>query len=194
MALKTKYSPLQHFSMENIYTSFSGLSPRNKIVALVIVVLAVILVLFLPLSLFSGKISSLKKDIRASQKGSDQVIDKMAEYQKVKEEIETLEQSFGGTGGSLTSRVEGLARQAGMNVDQLREKPPQETDFLEITSVEVKLSAVSLQQLVDFLSSIEGEKTSPMRVRRIDIKPKNNNRQLLDVTCEVATFILRKET
>lgn len=194
MALKTKYSPLQHFSLENIYTAFGGLSPRNKIVALAVVGLVVILIIFLPLSLFSGKVSSLQKEIRSSQKGFDQVADKIAEYQRVQADIAALEQAFAGASGSLTSRVEGLARQAGLTVDQLREKAPQETDFFEVNSVEVKLSGVSLQQLVDFLLTLENEKTAPMRVRRIDIKPKNNNRQVLDVTCEVATFALKKET
>ena len=86
-----------------------------------------------------------------------------------------------------------MARKAGLNVDQLKEKAPQETDFLEINSIEVKLSGVNLPQLMEFMYKVEKEKGWRMRVRRLQVKPKFANRQLLDVNLEVATFILKKE-
>ena len=193
MALKTKYSPLQNFSMTNLFTAVAGLSPRNKIVAVGVAGLLIVLILFLPLSLLSGKVGSLRKDIAASQKGYSQVVDKIAEYERIKADIAALENRFGQTAGSLTSRVENIAKQSNLTVDQLREKAPQETDYFEINSVEVKLSNVSLSQLMEFLYNLENEKTAPMRVKRIEIKPKTNNRQILDVSCDVATYILKKE-
>lgn len=193
MALKTRYSPLQHFSLDNLFTSFGELSPGNKVIALVVVGLVVILILFLPLSLVSGKVGSLRKEITTAQKGHLQVMDRITEYEKVRKEIASLEKRFEGGGGSLTSRVETIARESGMTVDQVREKAPQETDFLEINSIEVKLSNVSLSQLMEFLYNLESGQASPLRLRRIQIKPKFGNRQNLDVSCEVASFVLKKE-
>ena len=193
MALKTRYSPLQHFSMDNLFTAFGELSPRNKIIALAVTGLVVVLILFLPLSLVTGKIGSLKKEIANAQKGYFEVRDRISDYQRSQAEIEEMEKRFGGGGGSLTSRVEAVARQSGVNVDQLREKAPQETDYLGISSIEVKLSNVSISQLTEFLYNLENDSPSPMRLRRIQIKPKYGNRQSLDVSCEVATFALRKE-
>jgi hypothetical protein len=194
MALKTKYSPLQHFSVENLFAAFGGLSQRNKIVALATVGFLFFMILFLPISLFSGKVNSLRREVTTAQKAYSQVSDKVAEYQKARDEITALESQFGsGTAGSLTSRVEGLAKDQGITVDQMREKAPQETDYMEINSIEVKLSNISLSQLLDFIYNLENDKTSPMRVRRIEIKPKSGNRQQLDVSCDVATFVLKKE-
>ena len=193
MALKTKYSPLQHLSLDNLFTSLGDLSPRNKMVVLVIAGLGLVLVLFLPLSLVSRNINSLKKEAAAAQKGYVQVVDKIAEYEKVRREIGDLEKRVGTGEGSLSTRVEGVAKEAGMTVDQVREKAAQETDFLEINSIEVKLSNVSLSQLVEFLYNLENNKTSPIRLRRLQVKPKFSNRQLLDVSCDVATFVLKKE-
>ena len=193
MALKTKYSPLQHLSLDNLFTSLGDLSPRNKMVVLVIAGLGLVLVLFLPLSLVSRNINSLKKEVAAAQKGYVQVVDKIAEYEKVRREIGDLEKRVGTGEGSLSTRVEGVAKEAGMTVDQVREKAAQETDFLEINSIEVKLSNVSLSQLVEFLYNLESNKTSPIRLRRLQVKPKFSNRQLLDVSCDVATFVLKKE-
>ena len=193
MALKTKYSPLQHFSLDNLFTAFGDLPQRNKIVALAVVGLGILLILFLPTSLLSGKIRSLKRDITSAQKAYSQVADKLADYEKARTEIAEIDKQFAGGGGSLTTRVEGIAKQSGIAVDQVREKAPQETDFLEINSLEVKLSSVSLSQLMEFLYNLENDKASPMRLRRIQVKPKFSNRQLLDVSFDVATFVLKKE-
>lgn len=193
MALKTKYSPLQHFSLDNLFTSLGELSPRNKILALVLVGAVFVLILFLPVSLLSGKIKSLEREIASAQKGYLQVQDKLSEYEQIRAEIEGLEKQFGPGGGSLSSRIESIAKESGISVDQVREKAPQETDYLEINSLEVKLSNISIQQLMEFLYNLENDKASPVRLRRIQIKPRFSNRQLLDVSCEVATFILKKE-
>ncbi len=179
--------------MANLFTAFAGLSPRNKIVALTAVGLVIVLILFLPLSLLSGKVSSLKNDIAAAQKGYSQVVDKLTEYQRVKGDIAALEARFGQPSGSLTSRVENIAKESDITVDQLREKAPQETDYFEINSVEVKISNISLTQVMEFLHNIEQAKTAPMRIKRIQIKPKSANRQMLDISCDIATYILKKE-
>lgn len=193
MALKTKYSPLQNFSIDNLLTAFGDLTPVRKLLALAAVAGLLVLILFLPLSLLSGKISSLKKDIASSQKGYVQVADKIAEYRKAKEASDAIENRFGKSGGSLTTRIEGVAKQSGLTVDQVKEKAPTETDFLEINSLEVKLSNVSLPSLLDLLYNLENDKSSPMRIRKIQVKPSTKNRQILDVNFEVATFAVKKE-
>lgn len=194
MALKTKYSPLQHFSFNNVLTSFVELSPRNKIASLVIFGLGLFLVVFLPLSLVSGKINSLKKEILSAQKGFTQVADKVVEYQKMRQNIASLEERFSrGGSGSLSSRVESIAKQTGLAVDQVREKSPQETDFLEINAIEVKLAGVSLPQLIEFLVELQNDKSTPLQVRKLQIKPRYANRQQLEVSFELATFALKKE-
>lgn len=194
MALKTKYSPLQHFSMENVLTAFGDQPPRNKLFSVIIIAVIVALILFLPLSLFSGKVSSLHKEITNAQKSYGQVANKLSEYARVKGDLAELDRQFGRSAGPLTGRIDAMAKQAGLTVDQLTEKPAQETDYLEVNSVEMKLSNVSLSQLMEFLYNLENDQSAPMRIRRIQIKPKFNNRQAMDVSCEVATFSLKKET
>lgn len=195
MALKTRYSPLKHFTFDNLFMAFADLPPPQKLIALGVTGLLLALILFLPLSLISAKISTLKKEIATSQKGFTQVADKIAEYQKMQSQVGSQEGLFGHFTGSLTTKIDGIANQSGITVDQVKEKAPQETDFLEINSLEIKVSNVSLSQLTEFLFNLENDKTAPMRVRRIEVRPKFNNRQLLDIpSLEVATFSLKKET
>ncbi|MBI2501464.1 MAG: hypothetical protein HYW02_08440, partial [Deltaproteobacteria bacterium] len=182
-----------HFSLENLYNSFLGLDPRQKIIALCFIGVLLLLLLFLPFSLVSSQISSLQRKIIIAQKGFRDVQQKIGEYRESEASIASLERKFG-HGGSVTGRVEGAAKKLGIAVSQLKENPPQETDFLTITAVDVRFSNATLQQVIDFLQEIEKDESSLMRVRRIQIKPKYANRQLLDVSCEVATFALKKET
>lgn len=192
MALKTKFSPFQRLSLENLYNALLGLAPREKLIALIGVGVVLVLILFLPFSLVSGKIRSLHREIAAAQKGLKEVETKIGEYEKARGEISAMERKFG-RGGSITSRVEGAARQVGLAVGQLKEKPPQETDYLDVTAVEIQFSGATLSQVVDFLKEIE-QGSPTMRVRRVQIKPKYTSRQLLDVSMEVATFALKGET
>ena len=193
MALKTRYSPLQHFTFQNLFGSFGDLSPRNKMIALGVVGLALVLILFLPVSMLSGKIKSLQKEIAAARKGYTQVSDKIAEYQKVRARIQSVEEKFGPTSGSLTTRIDAIAKQSEVTVDSLKEKAPTESDYMEVNSIDVRFSNIALPSLIEFLYNLENDKSSPMRIRRIQIKPKTNNRQVMDVTCEVASFNLKKE-
>lgn len=193
MALKTRYSPLQKLSVENVLTSFGELSSPRKLMALIIAGAAVGLILFLPISFFSGKVQSLRREVMSIQKSYGQVVTKIREYQSLKKETESLEQQFGTPVGSLATRLENIGKEVGVKIDQVKEKAPQETDFLGINSIEVRLSNVTLPQLITLLSALENDKESPMRIRRIDVKPRSNNRQMLTVTFEVATFTLRRE-
>ncbi len=197
MALKLRDSPLHHLSVANLYHAFDGLAEREKIFALVGIGVALLLLLFLPFSLVSGKIGSMQKTLVQMQEGTREVAAKIGEYRRVTKEIEALEAKMG-RGGSLTSRVEGIGRKVGMTFGQLKEKPPQETDFFEINAVEVRMQGTTLKQLTDFLSEVEGaglvgDPNNLMRLRRIQIKPKYGNRDLLDVSCEIATFAVKRE-
>ncbi len=196
MALKTKYSPLQHFSLENIYNTFIGLAPREKIIALAGIGLLLMIILLLPFSLVSGKLRSMQRDIETLEQGHKDVQNKIAEWKAVSAEIQGLEKKFGGGGpsGSVTSLVENEAKKIGVTVDQLKEKPAQDTDFLTLNAVELRLSGASLQQIVQFLYEIEHDPTRLMRARHVQLKPKSANRQLMDFSCEVMTYSFRKES
>ncbi len=192
MALKTRYSPFQHLSLTNLLSAFVELPPRSRLTLLAGLGAGFLVILFLPISLLSGKMGTMQKEIALSQKKYGEVVDRLSEYEKMRKRMAALEEKFGRGGGSLTGRIETLARDSGLTVDQLRERPPQETDFLEVNAVEVKLSNVTLSQLTEFLYQLE--QGSPlMRVRQLQIKPKTRNRQTLDVSFEVATFLLKKE-
>ncbi|QQR80929.1 MAG: hypothetical protein IPJ69_01910 [Deltaproteobacteria bacterium] len=193
MALKTRYSPLQQFSLANVFNSYADLSSRSRMVALAVVGGVLLLLIGLPISLVTGKITGLKKEITTAQKGYFQVSEKVEAYKDIKATVASIEEKYGRPlGGSLSSRVESLARTSGLKVD-IREKPNQETEFLEINSVEVRLSQVSLNEIIQLIHDLEADKLTPMQIRRLQMKVKGPNRQQMDASFDVATFTLKKE-
>ena len=193
MALKTRYSPLQQFSLANVFNSYADLSSRSRAVALVVVTLLLMIVLGLPISLVTGRITGLKKEITSVQKGYLQVSEKVEAYKEMKSAITAIEEKYGRPlGGSLSSRVENLAKQLELKVD-IREKPNQETEFLEVNSVEVRLNQASLNEVIQLIHDLESDKLTPMQIRRLQLKTKGTNRQQMDASFDVATFTLKKE-
>ncbi|MDO8461738.1 MAG: hypothetical protein Q7S98_02640 [Deltaproteobacteria bacterium] len=196
MALKTKYSLLSHFSVENLYNSFVALSPQNRLVAMGVGGFVVILLVLLPISIMSSKVGSLQREIGSSQDSVRQIAEKLEEYQKLKEAIDQMERSLGVGISSLPSAIETVASKNNLrsNLDSLRGKPNVDTDFLEGQAVELKLSRVSLTQLVDFLYSVENYPSGLMKITKIQIRPMYSNRALLDVSLEIANYTLKKGT
>jgi general secretion pathway protein M len=61
------------------------------------------------------------------------------------------------------------------------------------SSVEMRLEGITLQQLTRYLFDIE-QAPQLLRVRRMHIKPRPANPDLLDVTFQVSTFYLQERT
>ena len=194
MALKTRYSLLSKVSLENIYNSFIALSPQGRVVALSVGGFILVLLILLPTSLMSGKIASLQREISSSQDTLRQISDKLTEYQNLKTSIEDMERSFGVGVGSLATSIEGIATKSNVrsNMDSLRGKPAIDTEDLAGEAVELRLSKLTLSQLIDFLYNVEHNTNGFMKVTKIEVRPMYSNRGLLDVSCEIANYTLKK--
>jgi len=57
----------------------------------------------------------------------------------------------------------------------------------------VRLSKVTLPQLIDFLYSIEYDKTRLLRVKELRLRTRFDNKQLFDVSFQVSTYRLQQE-
>jgi type II secretory pathway component PulM len=90
---------------------------------------------------------------------------------------------------SIFSRLEELAGQTGVRSSLLYIKPAVSTpsDAYEEEAVEIKLENVTLEQLTNYLYQIEN---SPqfMKIKRLYIKPRSDNRQILSAIFRVSTF------
>ena len=196
MQFTNKYTFLKRFSVESLYNTFLGLQPKEQIIAMVVSGALLLLIIFMPISLAGGKISQMEKAINQNREQMGDVVRNIDEYNKEKAKLSAIESLMkSGFDTSLSSTIEGIATQTGVkpNVDQLKEKPLIPSEVFDEAGVDVRVSKVTLQQLVDFLYKIEGEKSKVLRVKQIQIKPRYDNRTLVDANFVVSTFKLSGE-
>jgi general secretion pathway protein M len=118
------------------------------------------------------------------------------EYQRQKTVVDNInsqlkrQQNF-----AIFSRLEEFAGQTGIRNKILYMKPTVSTpsEVYNEESVEVKMEGVTLEQLVRYLHQIEN---SPqlLKIKRLEIKPRFDNRQILTATFRVSAFTLKEGT
>jgi general secretion pathway protein M len=96
---------------------------------------------------------------------------------------------------AIFSFLEDLANKTGIKNNIMYMKPAITTpgELFRESSVEMRLEGIALQQLTRYLYDIE-RAPQLLRVRRMHIKPRPANPDLLDVTFQVSTFYLQERT
>ena len=96
---------------------------------------------------------------------------------------------------AIFSFLEDLANKAGIKDNIIYMKPALTTpgELFRESSVEMRLEGIALQQLTRYVYDIE-RAPQLLRVRRMHIKPRPANPDLLDVTFQVSTFYLQERT
>jgi general secretion pathway protein M len=96
---------------------------------------------------------------------------------------------------AIFSFLEDLANKTGIkgNIKSMTPAPTTQGELFRETSVEMRLEGIALQQLTRYLYDIE-RAPQLLRVRRMHIKPRPANPDLLDVTFQVSTFYLQERT
>ena len=118
------------------------------------------------------------------------------EYQRQKNVVDSInsqlkrQQNF-----AIFSRLEEFAGQTGIRNKILYMKPTVSTpsEVYNEESVEIKMEGVTLEQLVRYLHQVEN---SPqlLKIKRLEIKPRFDNRQILTATFRVSAFTLKEGT
>jgi general secretion pathway protein M len=138
----------------------------------------------------------LDKQIVAAQRELQELHTLQQDYQRQKGVIDRINAQLKRQKGfSVFSRLEELAKQTETRSKILYIKPTvsSPSDAYEEESVEIKMEDVTLEQLIKYLFQIEN---SPqfMKIKRLYIKPRLDNRQLLSVIFRVSTFTPKEGT
>ena len=118
-------------------------------------------------------------------------------YVAQKRLMEEVNQSLAQRGQdfAIFSFLEDLATKTGIKDNIMYMKPALTTpgELFRESSVEMRLEGIALQQLTRYLYDIE-RAPQLLRVRRMQIKPRAADPDLLDVTFQVSTFYLQEKT
>lgn len=168
------------------------ITPRDRIV-LTVGSLFLLLFLVLQFGLFPlmDNRDRLKRGIATREKALGEMNELQAEYRQLHSKANTLLDQLAGrqNGFSLFSFLEQMAAKSDVKKSITYMKPsetPDEGPFKEIL-VEMKLQAISLQQLVDFLNLIESPE-NVVAVKRISVQENKKESGTMDVIVQVVSL------
>jgi General secretion pathway, M protein. len=192
MAKSSKYSWKERLNIEELYNTVIGLSQREQIMVAAGAFVVLVLLVVLPITCASSRLGKLEKQITNHEKDVGKVVAKISEYKsrqaafsQVQTKIKPKSQV------QLTTRLESLANQSGIsaNIDGLKEVPGTPGEDYEELVVSVRMSKLSLSQVIEFLYGIENQADINLLIRRLQLKPRYDNRQQFDVNFEVSTLV-----
>lgn len=189
---KGKYSITDRLRLGELWDRFMGLGPREQIMAAAGAGVVALLLIVIPISCASSKLGNMEKQISSHEKDVSQIMDKITEYNRAQGKIERLEKSIKPKSEvQLTTRLEALATRSGIggNIDSLKEKPGTPGENYEELVVAVRITKLSLNQVIEFLYGIESQKDINLKVSRLQLKPRYDNRGEFDVSFEVSTLV-----
>ena len=170
---------------------FKQLSPRDRVTllagALIVVVLLFIFGIVAP---YRSALERLDKKIASKQRQLVEVRQLSQEYRQLQQQLTASEQRLASSGDfSLLSFVEATSiRLAGRDsLTAMRPQPAATLEGFREEAVEVKLEKIRLNQLVQLLFAAESA-PAPMLVKTLRIKPRFDDRNLLDVTLTFASY------
>lgn len=197
MATGGKYSWKERLNIEELYNNFIGFAPREQILVGVGVGVGLLLLILIPFACGSSRLSKLESQIQSHEKNVSKVVDKITELQQAQGKMKAVEARIRPKSQvQLTTKLEALATQSGIgqNIDSLKEVPGTPGEDFEELVVAVRLSRLSLSQLIEFLYGIESQSDMSLQVKRLQLKPRYDNRQQFDANFEVSTYVSNAAT
>jgi type II secretory pathway component PulM len=174
-----------------------NLQLREKILVIGAAV-AVVLVLLYTLVIDPALASSARLDrqIRKAEQDLKALYTYQYEYQQQKQVLDSINaqlqqhKSF-----ALFSRLEEVARNTGTRnkIDSMKPTTGSPSEAYNEEAVEVRMEDVTLEELKQYLFQLE-QSPQFVKVNRLYIKPRLNDRQRLSVTFRVSTFTPKGET
>lgn len=196
MAGPSKYSLMGRINFEDLYNAFLALEQRNQIFWVSGGVVLLIFLLVFPITCATSKLGQMEKDFEKENKTTVKLLEKVQNYQNSKKQVEELKSELASnSGGSLTTLIESIAKELEIaeNINRLKPITLGSTDYYEEEGVDGVLTRVELQPLLQFLHKIETSEATPLRIKKLTIKPEYRNRMELTATFQVSTLKIKEE-
>lgn len=176
--------------LSQIGAAFERLSSREQVMVLFMVVVV-------GLAIFGGGAYLLNRDLQNREKRIASKIGKLKEiagyrgdYQrKLAEQQQLVSEVRGNSSTRILSYLEELAKKSKVDLSNASERPGEATgsDQVKEEAAEVMIKNVSLDRLHAFLQEIE-TRNRLVKVRRLKIKSRFDNKQMLDASVTVGTY------
>ncbi len=178
-------------------TFFQNLQLREKVMVVCAAVAAILFLLFtLVIDPILDKSARLDRQIRKADQDLKNLQVQSRKYNQQKRTLDSLNAQLSQRQSvAIFSRLEKLAKDTGTREKITGMTPSVNSSSESYTeeSVQIEMVDVTLEQLAKYLYEIEQSRQF-LKIKRLSIKPRTNNRQLLSVSFRVSTFTPKKRS
>lgn len=171
--------------------TLQNLTKREKWILLGAGILLILLIVFLSVDALIGRYHRMEGKIQANKDELQKVIHLRDQYQSIHRQLETMKSKLEKkeVGFSLLSFLEDLANQQNIreNIGSFKPKKIPLNEAYNELSVELIIDNITLWQLIQFIYKIENS-GHLLKVKRLKIKTRYDNPDLLMVTFQVSTY------
>ena len=175
---------------EQLSAGFERMSAREQVMSLALIA-TILLMIFVFGGYFVNRgIKAQQARIAAKEKKLAEVGELRTDYQRrLNEQKRIANQVRGNNGLRLLSYLEDKGKLAGIDLKNIVPRPGEATgsDQVKEEAAEVLVKNVSLDKLHEFLKQVE-RGNSLVKVRRLKIKQRFDNKEMLDASVTVGTF------
>jgi hypothetical protein len=177
-------------AIEQLQTSFSRLSDRERILVMLTAAVAVVFIIVGIAWWANSAIDGRKKSVVIKKDKLEQILALEGQYKEAANREAKATQKLERNSVSLFSLLQKTAGELNLKLNDLNErKTPVRDSEIEEVSVEVNLKQLSVDKLNQFLEKIEGKsKDGLVKILKLKVKTRFDNPQLLDVNMTVATW------
>lgn len=174
-----------------IQTSFSTLSVRERRMVVAAGLALAVFVIFLVTLSFSSKASSIRRRTEEKILKLGEVQDLAAGYREARAKQTAVEQQLAASNVRLISFLEEKANKSGIDLPTINPKADVTLDNSKIveSAVEVTLTDVKLNRLIDFLQAVEGG-PGIVKVKYMRLEPRVQN-ESITAWLTIATYHLK---
>lgn len=158
---------------QQVQSSFAALSSREKKMVIGAGLAVAVFVIFMVTFSFSSKADTIRRRTGEKISKLDEVQTLASGYREARAKQDALEAQLRGSNVRLVSYVEEKARPVGIELPSINPKAdmPIEGSKIVESSVEITLTDVKLNRLVDFLQSLEAG-PGVVKVKYLRVEPK----------------------
>jgi len=168
-----------------------NLTKRERWVLVGAGIVLIMVILFLTVDSIVRSYKGMEGSIQANRDELQKMFHLRGQYQSIHRQLETIKSKLDKkeTGFSLLSFLSDLANQQNIreNIGSFKPKTIQLNEVYNESSIEVLIDNITLWQLIQYIYKIENS-GHVLKVKRLRIKARYDNPDLLSVTFQVSTY------
>lgn len=186
----------ERLNPSNLYNTYLGMTGREQTFALIGIGIALFLIVVLPVSMATAKLSGLRSEAVDGREQISTLAAEIEKYNQIQSEYESLKSRMTSPSEvSLPSILESVAQKEGIkdSIDSIKNLSGSASGALQEVSADVRLRKVSLSVLINYLHAIENYEGAKLRLSQLEIRPRYDNVKELNVTFVVSTYQMTGE-